>query len=816
MINVLLCSYNNYYNRIVKKLDTVTEYRAATTPLFIDLENINFNPADGVTTDLIVGKGTGAFLSWDQGGPDYCIVYEKVTTTSGGVEVVTETIKSRWFIIDEDRTRNGQYKISLRRDVLADNIQNLETAPIYVEKGIISDLDSPLLCNNEGLSVNQIKQDEILLEDATKCPWLVMYLKKGVLGGTSVGTSGKVDVDVPDNDAEVYLTLRTPIGQWNMYQYTSVDYKVAGDMSFLVFWERTNTVNDYRYTCKKDGSSISYITGAHYTSNLRYNAGNSSSFRTLLDAQYKNHYSNLVSALNTDFGFKSYDGIWQYNGKVIKDSTGKYYQVQVYENSYFPVPTMFLNTVDQPTLKALMNSYWNTATSQSVTGNDQAFGIKGKWTNYRMTITEIPSVSTQIDFSAYQGNGAIDCPLYDVICMPYGTVHFSNPGDLLYGLDTTEERSLRVMNSLARNLGSSYVLDLQILPYCPCQELIHADLTPVTIIPLDLNKQAVTGYKTGVGVTDVLLVPTKVNFSFDITKNITISDSSNVQDTFKKKYVNDCTMVRVCSPNYNGVFEMNLARNDMSIDYFNVDVTLKPQTPYIHINPNFKGLYFKDWDDARGLICGGDFSLGIMDDAWVQYEIQNKNYQNIFDRQIQNLDRNNAINRMEAGFQAAAGTVQGAATGATAGFMASGSPWGAAAGAVIGGGTALAGGIADVNNLDRRIREQRSFSIDNYNLALGNVKALPYGITRTSALTYNNKKIPFVEIYECTPEEKEAYYLKLEYDGMTVGKIDQLVNFKSDSGLSFFKGQLIRNTVLSVDNHILNEINNELMKGVYI
>ena len=54
-MNLLLCSYNNYYNRIVKKLDTVDAYRAATTPLFIDLTDVNFNPADGVTTKHIVG-----------------------------------------------------------------------------------------------------------------------------------------------------------------------------------------------------------------------------------------------------------------------------------------------------------------------------------------------------------------------------------------------------------------------------------------------------------------------------------------------------------------------------------------------------------------------------------------------------------------------------------------------------------------------------------------------------------------------------------------------------------------------------------------
>ena len=63
-MNLLLCSYNNYYNRIVKKLDTVNEYRGATVPLFVDISDVNFNPADGVSTTIVVGKGTGSFLNW--------------------------------------------------------------------------------------------------------------------------------------------------------------------------------------------------------------------------------------------------------------------------------------------------------------------------------------------------------------------------------------------------------------------------------------------------------------------------------------------------------------------------------------------------------------------------------------------------------------------------------------------------------------------------------------------------------------------------------------------------------------------------------
>ena len=96
------------------------------------------------------------------------------------------------------------------------------------------------------------------------------------------------------------------------------------------------------------------------------------------------------------------------------------------------------------------------------------------------------------------------------------------------------------------------------------------------------------------------------------------------------------------------------------------------------------------------------------------------------------------------------------------------------------------------------------------------MQALPYSITKTSALTYNNKLFPFVEIYECSEEEKEAYYLKLKYNGMTVGKIGFIDNYRSLDNSNYFRARVIRINRISEDNHFYEIINEELMKGVYI
>ena len=52
---LLLRGFNNYFNRIVKKYSTLADYKS-NSHSYLDLTNINFNPNDGVSTELIIGS----------------------------------------------------------------------------------------------------------------------------------------------------------------------------------------------------------------------------------------------------------------------------------------------------------------------------------------------------------------------------------------------------------------------------------------------------------------------------------------------------------------------------------------------------------------------------------------------------------------------------------------------------------------------------------------------------------------------------------------------------------------------------------------
>lgn len=58
--------------------------------------------------------------------------------------------------------------MTLKRDVIADNYNDVVDSPIYLEKGFINDVNDPLLYNSESMNLNQIKQLEIPLKDETQ------------------------------------------------------------------------------------------------------------------------------------------------------------------------------------------------------------------------------------------------------------------------------------------------------------------------------------------------------------------------------------------------------------------------------------------------------------------------------------------------------------------------------------------------------------------------------------------------------------------------------------------------------------------------
>jgi len=892
MKSLLLLQYNNYYNRIIKKEASVEAY--CTDRLYRIISGVNFNPNDEVLTEQIINWSE----SWT---PDYCIVLNE-----------DNSINSRWFITKDERTRGKQYKLSLKRDTIVDYYDNLKDAPLFVQKGIIKDQSSPLVYNSENVIVNQIKSEELELKDKTGVPWLVAYVAKNRIGTESF--RGNVNRNI---EQEGVISLGTTLNNWKFFSY--VDNVVPFiHATAITLVDKVKIGSNYKIYYIGSGDNVIRTWQNPSTTGLEL-----SEEIPVLDffAYYRDvtTWRTINNTINSYLGYQSYTDfreLLDLNGKIIKDTTGKYYLVHA-SSVAVANREVAVSSTDNILLHSYMNQLWNSAnrnfdpswTAQS--GNDKAFECELSQI-WQVVVTLEEQTNISASWSGVDVTTRTDTPTYDVICAPYGkcTIAYTK-GNEGIEIEQTKDMSMALMQSICTNLGAgdgSGNIDLQLLPYCPIQnfwnesedwiELPNDDsvieviennvqvgcaiVVPKIDSTFNIEQQItlerdvipglgpdipvsqtfvnstqktthsntidVTGYEVKdveITVTDTgtLARPWTLNWGIislpvprqTVEKKVlfikttrAIAGTNRVAISFKKNQIggfvykhkmvddlkigNDCTMYRLCSPNYNGVFEFNLVKNGANINYFNIDMTLKPFTPYIHVNPDFGGLYGSDYNDSRGLICGGDFTVSTLRDAWREYEIQNRNYQNIFDRQIQNMDEKRSIEKLSLAWNRDRGII--ASIGGIAGGLA-----GQSAGALIGGGTGLAMSLANYQQQmaisGKAYKENRDFATDMYELQLGNVKALPNSVVRTNALTANNKIFPFIEKYTCTEVEKEALRNKMQYEGMNIGIISTLAEWQGEDTPAYIKGQLIRIENFN-NNYVLEDIAMELAKGVYI
>lgn len=713
-------------------------------------------------------------------------------------DATINSINSSWFVIDMERTRQGQYEVTLRRDILADYYDKIMNSPMTINRAIIEDTTNPLLYNSEGFSFNQIKKEEILLKDKYLTPWYVLYFKKD----SPAKSVNNLSVTTANYDHEINTSIAQSIfGTGNTYHITDnmdfkIEYRVEAGGWYWAFWSDKYTVH-----IKPNSVDFPYTARSSETEIIKF-VWDQAHVKPALESKLQGEYTVIKNKLATDIGISNTISSTDLNKiywdeKIVKDSDNKLWKVHVTKNPKTKSGTVTSGTaVDY--VKTLIEA---SGLSRNDGWGNRSFSYEIEDTEYVFSYEpaeDTNALSWTIDWTNKVTTKDSD---YNIIAIPYDKITVYKGG--VKTIPGTYSRAL--LDSIFSQYTGDYLVDVQLLPYCPIQSIV---LSSQNTFDLTVLNSKCYGLDENHSPTIFWLYVEEANFTFNINKAITAE--SNYID---RKIQNETQLVRLVSPNYQGMFEFSPAKND-GVNYFNVDVTLKPYNPYIHINPNFKGLYGLDFDDARGLICGGDFSIPKWSSAWEEYELRNKNYQLAFDRQIEHLDFTQGQEKTLSAIQMVTGTVQGTASGAVAGGIVGGG-WGALAGGIIGGGSALAGGIADYSMLGDRQIEEKDYMLDQFRYQLGNIKALPNTINKVTPLTYNNKLWPFIEIYDCTDTEKELFRKYLTYRSMTINSVDYLSNYLR-SERTFIQAVPIRLENIDLTALELSEIFNEFKKGVYI
>lgn len=804
--------FNNYYNRILKRFESLEEYGEPVTIV----SNTNFNPNDEITTTHVV--------NFEGEECDYAI------NTQG------EVIESRWFIIEKVRIRAGQYQLTLFRDTLADYFNETINAVTYVEKAWLRDITDPAIYNEENFEVNQIKTKETLLKDRSKSAWIVGYYDKDTPVEYLKGTInlGKEDF--------AYTQLTGDLDSWIYNSYTTsaingppdptstkiiLNYGIHPDVDLSDTYCGAFTYNKGGIITHKSRSTdlnrAPWLNREWTKDNIVVGTLSHGLEQAMANVQSESIWFEQANTYLNFTPSSTYNTLLAQEGKLLKTLNGEFYKVKV-------ETLTSSNQVVRVPAGSLFNSMTTAVQNAVASPKDDPSNVKRVFMTNSLDINSLQvsakvpviqlkyvrqaNLEAEYDLSNTTGGGTGSIQTqgvpYNIFCIPYNQIqlYLAQPYQYTFGdPDTAIALAAGIQAKMQQ-----YLYDIQLLPFCPIPNMIsqHTDgrISPNSTKQYSLIYQA-TQDQTATVAYAIFHVPSP---SF-IVEKIPVDDLKVGATILDRKVNRQCNKYRLCSPNYSNYFDFSPELND-GLSYFTVDCEYKPYSPYIHINPNFGGLYGQDFNDPRGLILGGDFSLSQIIDQWQTYQINNKNFEKIFDRQIDNLEVQHKYGRTQDITNAVTGTLSGIVSGMTGGGLAFGGK-GAIAGGITGGIAALGGGIADVMINEKLRDEAKDYATDLYYLQKGNIQALPNTLGKVSAYNPNNKIFPVLEYYTCTEREKQAFIDKLYYNGMTINRIDQVATFLGDPTPRYIKGQLIRIN-LHDDMHLTNTIANELNKGVFI
>lgn len=817
---VYFYKFNNYYNRIIKRYETIAEYTANAT-LLGSQANCNFVHGDGVNSSFVWNK-----LATDSDTPDYVVVDDY----KGNI--------SRWFVTNSFKSRDRQDKLQLRRDLIADFYSDIvQYSPCLIRKGYVPQ-NNPLIFNDEGVQYNKIKQDEILIKDESNCSYIVGFIS---------------------NNTDAQATVTGTVKDYNYdYNYTSLadfPYKNyvegAGNNHSSVATIIYNNSPDTRiyYSLKCNGRSAiagnrqdmevifrpfgigkpSYYTpaysneqyGTYYNSgtsnndviiNCEYNG--SGPTQTLEFTYIHNHYlSNLyrkVNIITNDyakncFGVEDneYNTLLQYNNKKIKIG-GVVYKCTIASENYRNSVLSYDSS--NPTINTNFNNIVNFINNNKPSGPEMSEGmytmsyynnanryypedlkIMTELQDYYLVFTESSSdITTDLDGPSSRTH---------LTNQPFDMFMLINESDISYKVNTTSyvsnhEYNINIAQALCRVNGSG-AYDIQIVPFNPMRGTILADGTlqfygyDVHEIK-DPNNNVIGHY----------VMCNSADLQFTLEKNELKFNPTN----YKKDY--NLKQYRLCSPNQETMFEFSPSMNG-GINTWEISCNYRPYASYVKVQPTWNWMYgepmYNSKTDFRGLVYNSSLCVTQLSDAWANYVSNNKNFQQLFDNQINTLTKQQDIqlNAMEE----------------TLGLR-------SFTGMPIGSILRVIGGNKDIEMTKELNNIAISKMETDFKYQMDNIKSMPHSIKKLTNINEDTRVFPFIEIYSATSTEEQSFDYKMQYTGYTIMTTGKIIDYCQTGVETFVQADLIRldlsRSEETADNHIASEIATELAKGIYI
>lgn len=720
------------------------------------------------------------------------IIYTLTTGESIPTYVVDDDTNKRWFVTGITQLRTGKFQISLLRDIVSESPNTWKTEKAFIAAGTATNYNK---YKRWGLPFTNTKIKEERLNINGQSSFFVFYVNEQDMEHTPLTES---DLKVSGSNT----TLAADITVNDISELTGYQYLNAGDI-YIVNSRAMSVCVEFiegKYIVEYDSGlanppTVSSVSGSWWSAvNLKYTSINSFNnntnnckydMNTALDNLNALYLSSLSLTTTTQSTINTLDS---YLDKVIYDSTNqKYYTVTKTKNG-IQKPfggNMTKNYIDTNLIPTLSNNVnWPHDVASNPDQYNYSYPLDGQnivWTQeYSYVLAEVPgSLTFDFTFSATPRK----LPRSAVRCINILSGAFDGSNILIDDNAVSQCLMLAQRNGINPDNTLGRILDVQYLPF---------SVATTNDVNSNIKINNTSMYAKFLDVEDY-------NYDIDLT------DLTNINK--------ETDTIKIVSPSRASQYLYRPYDNDGNME-FNVKITLKPYASTIYIRPSTKGLLMYDWDDKDCLIIQEDFSLTNVTSEWTNYIYNNKNYSNIFEREMQGRVYERSWERRVEEAQKASD--EWTARNISAQKMKTSllnlpvlSDIGAAIGTSWADKDYMKAAQVDREYNEAMYQESMSLARDTFNYQLDNIKSQPGIPSKITTIDIKFLDGVYLEYYSTNDTELAAIASYYIYNG---NRIDDYGTFGT------YWGNFVRGKIILSNNYTqpeINELNRRLELGIF-
>ena len=747
----------------------------------------------------------------------------------------------RFFITGYTQLSGVRYQLSLLRDVISENPSLWQQETAYISAGLATDYNK---YKRWDLPYTNTKVKEDRLNINGKSSFFVYYvntqsLNNGVLSEEDLKISYATIPGITGYDYSVANIAALDNSQLINYAGNDVGaINMVKDVNVSFNW-----VGDIPYTTLSSGEGYNgpYATGKWFkykmTYNLEESAENSFSY-SILDSEgkYPSYYVDADNALKGNvlhipmllknlmvYDFQNRDGFFNNYGNSKYDMRDQLKAVMTnFFSSLNPQNQETVSSVDKYVGKIIYNEADKKVYTVDKSTSDYQLGGSLHKNYYTAFVNTIKNISFPYYFIE-DGNSTINYGAKDI--KGYGNFisYTANQSVIRYTLRELGVAIKFDFNFKAdkRKLPRSSVRCVNIVSDDTENGISDSDIAQILMLAQTnpINPAADTGR-----ILDVQFLPfsmaTATNENFKINDTpikamfLDADDLEFYTDMTDLTEINkECDTIKIVSPSRASQYLFR-PYNNGGIMEFKTKITLRPYNTIIYVRPSTKGLLMYDYDDKDCLIISEDFSLTAVTSEWTNYIYNNRNYNDVFERQIQGREFERTWERKieDAQKKSDEWTSRNISAQKASTYTGNLPIISSVAGAI---GTAFQDQTyLQMAQIDRQYNEalyQEGIQIsrDLFNLQLENIQSQP--LVPSKITTLDAKLLPgvYLEYYSTNPTELQAINDFYRFNG---NRVDAYGTFNQYWGW-FVRGKIIMSQFYTQPE--IDELNRRLSMGIF-